>query len=151
MVVTGQVKVTVVGQVEHRIPVGNGFVGDAQAVLLQGIGDGYIRIARETLVAMGTVQREGDGRSGVIGDLPEAVFPVVGATVQIVVTFVGAHDAGGIVQNKTSVFHPVGVAADGSTEKGGAGDIMGRIIEAQNHIGKVTVMVRDIQLYQRCT
>ena len=58
-IVAGQVKVTVVGQVENSILVTDAVIGDAQGIVgADGIGDGDGGVAGVTLVAVGAEQAE---------------------------------------------------------------------------------------------
>ena len=67
--VTCQVEIAVVGEVEHRIPVGDGIIDDVQAaVVIQGVSHIHGGIAGVALISMGAVKPEGEG-IGLLADV----------------------------------------------------------------------------------
>ena len=105
-------------------------------------------VAGVTLVTVGAVQTEGDGVFGMGGQLPQAQMETVRAAVKVVAAFVGGDMDSAAVQGEGGAANAVGTAANGGAKEGAAGGVFVRAVEAQHHIGKLSVPIRNEEAYQ---
>ena len=153
LVMTCQIEIAVVGEIEHRILIADGSIGDTQGIaLLQGVFDANLGISREALVAVGAFKTKGDGILFCPEHFPNAVFVKIIATVEIVfhvVVFVQL--IGPALQRKGCAAGAVGISAHHCAEKRAAFAVVSGIIEAQHHIRQLSIPIRNEKLYQCST
>lgn len=141
IVLAGQVEVGMVGHVENGVLVRYGIIDNVQRLTVQLVGDPDHGMTRQTLVAIGAFQPQGDGLLGAGFYLPHPHIIAVGAAVQVVTVLVGRHDHGFVVQNKRCVADSIGCAANGGAQVGIAVEIFDRGVVAQNNVIHITLSV----------
>ena len=150
MVVTCQIKIAVVCQIEHCVLIADSLINNLQSVMMQGVSHGNHSVTRESLVTAGAFQPEGHRILAAGSGLPQPILIKIRAAVKIVFSIVNAQRIGSSVKGKGCVLHSVGVSANSSAKKGAAADIILRAVEAQHHISPVALLIRYPKLHQCC-
>lgn len=146
VLMAGQIEIAVVGEIEYGIPVCLGIINDVQGSIgLQGVSDPDLGVAGEALVAVGAVQPQSHGRSGVLFQFPEPDVEAVRAGVEAVGTFVGGEDDLLSEHGEPGAPDTVGVAAYSSPQESTAPAVGCSFIKAQHHIVQMAVLVGDPQ------
>ena len=149
VVVARQVEVAVVGGIKDGILIAVGVVDDVQgAVGVQLIGDPDHGVAGEALVAIGTVQAEGDGIIGNELHIPQPLMPAVGAGMEGVAVFVVGEADNLAVQRKGCTGNAVGTAAHGGAEVAAALPVAVDVVVAKDHVSHTAVLVGGPQADQ---
>ena len=148
-----QIKVAVVGQIQHRIPVALSVITDAELVAgFQGIGNIDGGLTREALVTLRTDQTQGDGSLTAANHIPHSPIKKVRPAVEVIFILIGDHPDPGIPQHKGGTLDPVGVSAhDCAQEAALSGVVTVGIIKAQHHIRHIAVFIRHQQRNQMCS
>ena len=150
MVVSGQVKITVVGEVEYRILVADSVVNNMQSALgIQTVSNADVGISREALVTGRAVQEKADAVFLVGCYLPKPKIVGVGTGVEVVAALVGGQMVVTSTKRKGGPFEPVGIASYCGTDIGRAFDAVLRAVVAENHIAKSARGIGNGQCHKR--
>ena len=148
-VVSRQVEIAVVGQVENRVLVADGVILNVKtAAAVQPVGHSDHGIPGEALITIGTAQLQGDGVAGMRSYAPHPGAVGIRAAVEVIAALIGGQGICFAAQNEAGTLDPVGAAANRSAEKPAAVQIPFAAVIAQNNICQVPLAVRYQKLDQ---
>lgn len=137
--VARQVEIGVIGHIDHRRTVGSRLVADVDGIVVRQPVDDLRRDgARESCIAVGRMQRQGERlRIGPLC-LAETILPSVGPAVQTVAEVVHRQAHRVAVEHEPSAGDAVGITADRRAEIRRDVAVIVDVVEAEHHVAQHT-------------